>query len=138
MDLDGQGLFCLVAVCLADGGRQELCWCVCNIPDYQLGLGLQASAGRVCTAAASSPATHLIVFQAMPPSAALVRWRHTCRLRRCHPAASSSCCTGALGSQLLSLQLLQALRQQSRPTCLGSLATMSCRSSCSLSQAAGR
>lgn len=47
VDLDGEGLFCLTVVCLAGGGQQELCWCVSNIPDYEFGLGLQASE-RVC------------------------------------------------------------------------------------------
>ncbi|PRW18385.1 CEN 1 [Chlorella sorokiniana] len=43
IDLDGEGLFCLMAVCLAGSEQQELCWCVSNVPDYEFGLGLQVA-----------------------------------------------------------------------------------------------
>ncbi len=49
IDLDGEGLFCLIVACLAGSGEQELCWCVSNVPDYEFGLGLQASTGVGCT-----------------------------------------------------------------------------------------
>lgn len=44
VDIDGEGVFTLVAVSLGSRGTQTLVWCVCNIPDFEFGLGEQVRA----------------------------------------------------------------------------------------------
>ena len=44
VDIDGEGVFTLLAVSLGSHSAQTLVWCICNIPDFEFGLGEQVRA----------------------------------------------------------------------------------------------